>query len=436
MTTDRLSEVPVEGRCTDFGGVRHGRPDTVLVTGSGSGEAQALMTSLGRRGAPVTLRGAGHSCDGQTVTDGTLLEHYRPDEPARAHVVDREDGLIEVPAWLSWHQLERELNDRGRAIPVLTDYLHLSVGGTLSVGGMGLNSVEHGLQTDQVAAVRLVDGYGTPRWCSLTDHPELLRFALGGLGSLGLIDRVILHTVPYQRYAHLHRTKHASFADLTRFALSVTAEKGESKPVQHYNAYVSGDQLHSEYGWFQAEAPAHCGQPGCTVVEDLPFALHNRRRDWIAAFPHHLRMWTDYVLPPEQFGEFAETVDALRSQSPLASHLKAMYVLIIRRPADAVPFAFAPTQHRKALGVGLYIMADKRDPTAIGSIRRTLRRLLTTCCDLGGRPYLYGVNPLTPELLKRLYGADLDRLRILRSTYGLHHINARVWPHESAGDCK
>jgi FAD/FMN-containing dehydrogenase len=408
---------------TDFGGVKHARPRAVQSAYSKEADPGALIAAAGRRGDQVTLRGAGHSCNGQTVTDGVLLENFCPHEAAGPHINNVDDGCVEVPAFLSWHAVERELHKHGRAVPVLTDYLHLSVGGTLSVGGLGLNSVKHGFQADQVRHIRLIDGQGTARWCSPEEYPELFRFALGGLGQAGLIDRVVLRTVPYRRFAHVHRAHHPSATDMARFAVQLTAKPD----VDHYNAYLYGDQFYSESGWFHSEEIPPCGTPGCAIITDLPFVLHERRERWLAAFPEHVRIWTDYVLPPDRFGVFIDAIEDLRKRPPLSRSLKGMYVLLIRRPTDFIRFAFVPAAHDPVvLGLGVYTMVDQRDAITIVRTRQTLRSLLELCCELGGRPYLYGTNSLDDTLLKHLYGSDLSQLAALRRAYHLEHVNAQV----------
>ena len=414
-----------EALCTDFGGVKRARPREMLSACGGEADPGALIAAALQRGDQVTLRGAGHSCNGQTVTDGVLLENFRPHEVAGPHIEDVGDGCVAVPAFLSWYAVERELNTRGRAVPVLTDYLHMSIGGTLSVGGLGLNSVEHGFQADQVRSIRLIDGHGTARWCSPEEHPELFRFALGGLGQVGLIDRVVLHTVPYRRFAHMHRVHHTSAADMARFAVRLTADPD----VDHYNANINGNQFYSEIGWFHADEILPCSAPDCTIIPDLPFFLHERRERWLAAFPGHVRIWTDYVLPPDRFGEFIDAVDASRRLPPLSSSLKGMYVLLIRRPPGFTRFAFVPAAHDPVvLGLGVYTKVDQRAANAIVRTRQALRSLLELCCELGGRPYLYGTNSLDDALLSQLYGSDLDQLATLRRTHHLEHVNAHVLP--------
>jgi FAD/FMN-containing dehydrogenase len=50
--------------------------------------------------------------------------------------------------------------------PVFTDYLELSVGGTLSAGGIGGTSPRFGGQVDNVAELEVVTGAGERMVCS------------------------------------------------------------------------------------------------------------------------------------------------------------------------------------------------------------------------------------------------------------------------------
>ncbi|MEU6188671.1 FAD-binding protein [Nocardia sp. NPDC047038] len=376
----------------------------------------SALLSSGRR---LTLRGAGHSCDGQTVTDRDLLVTYAPDT-ANRQVRDIGDGLVEVPAGMSWYGLERYLNRCGRTFPVLTDYLDLSVGGTLSVGGAGINSVRYGMQVDHVERIQLTDGTGTSRWCSRTEHPELFRFALGGLGTVGLIERVVLRTAVYRRYTHVHRTQHGTLTELVEH----TEQVAQRDDVDAYCAYIRPGLPFSFTGWSGSDME-RCTDKSCWIVSDLPFRGKYDNTRTAAPPPDHVRLWTDYVVPAGQLAPMLAAVEAQR-QRALQDRLTTLYILILRRPPDPTPFAFAPVGSAPtSIGLGLYTSVH-RDPTVTAATRKMFRGLLELCCELGGRPYLYGVNDLDDLLAEQLYGADLDRLGHLRSSHRLEHVNAHL----------
>lgn len=400
---------------TDFGGLRHAVPKAVHRMPA------AFPARLLSSGVPLTLRGSGHSCDGQTVTEHELLVTYSPGTAA-PQLRDLGHDLVEVPAGMSWHGVESWLNRRGRTVGVLTGDLHMSVGGTLSVGGVGLNSVRSGLQCDQVERIQLIDGTGTARWCSRAEHSELFRFALGGLGTVGLIERVVLRTVQHRRYVHIHQTRHTAMADLAENAERIAACGG----VDLYGASLRRGILTATTGWY-SDDPRRCDERACMVVPNEPFGLRDSATRYSAGSPDDVRLWTDYLVPAGQFARMLTAVDAVRNQAPLDRTLKKILVLMVGRGGDAPPFAFAPVGSASAtLGVGMYTIVDRHDHETVAAIRRIFRILLEQCCELGGRPYLYGVNELDRPLMNRLYGTDLNRLAQLRSLYRLEHINAHI----------
>ncbi|MER7450940.1 FAD-binding protein [Nocardia beijingensis] len=369
---------------------------------------------------PLTLRGAGHSCDGQTVTDGELLVTYSPDTAA-PQVRDLGDGLFEVPAGMSWHGLERYVNRLGRSIPVLPNYLHMSVGGTLSVGGVGITSVRRGMQVDHVERIQLIDGTGSSRWCSRTDHPDLFRFALGGLGMVGLIERVVLRTMPHRPYIHLHPLEHSSLAELAGY----TEWIAQHDDIDIYRAWLRRGRLASVAGWHDSDASG-CDAKRCVAVPNAPTAESEDIPDGSSPLPDQAQLWTDYIMPAGQFAPMLAAVEALLHRDPLNRVHVMLYILILRRPAEATPFAFAPVRtDRVSIGLGVYTTFG-RDPAVATAVRGVFRNLLERCCELGGRPYLYGANDLDDLLAERIYGADLDQLARLRSRHRLGHVNAHL----------
>ena len=65
-----------------------------------------------------------------------------------------------VGAGATWRAVLGATLARGLTPPVLTNYLGLSVGGTLAVGGIGGTSSRYGMQTDNVLALDVVTGDG------------------------------------------------------------------------------------------------------------------------------------------------------------------------------------------------------------------------------------------------------------------------------------
>jgi len=79
---------------------------------------------------------------------------------------------------------------------VLTAYLGLTVGGTLSIGGVGTTTFRHGAQVDHVHELQAVTGEGQLVMCSETRHRDLFEAALAGQGQCAIMTRAVLRLVP------------------------------------------------------------------------------------------------------------------------------------------------------------------------------------------------------------------------------------------------
>lgn len=386
----------------------------------------AFPSALLASGRPLTLRGSGHSCDGQTVTDGELLVTYAPEVSGR-QIHDLGDGLFEVPAGASWYVVERHLNQRSRSFPVLPNHLHMSVGGTLSVGGVGIDSVRYGMQVDHVQRIQLIDGTGASRWCSRDEHGELFRFALGGLGLVGLIERVVLRTVPYRIFSYLRHHEHS---DLTAL-VAHTQQVARRSDVDVFYGLVRDGVTTSVSGW-RGEHPESFAAGELTIVPDLSFTGQSDVTAPGFERPGHIHLWADYVVPIEQLAPMTTAVAAVQGRSPLKHCAVMIYILMLRRRADAPSFAFGPVGTAPvSVGVGIYVLTTEESHET-SAVRGEFRELLTVCCAVGGRPYLYGTADPDRRQLGQLYGADLERLAWLRRNFRLEHVNSHVRLAEAA----
>jgi hypothetical protein len=99
-------------------------------------------------------------------------------------------------AGAKWSDVLRATLPLGLTPPVLTDYLELTVGGTLSVGGLGGASHHHGAQTDNVLELDVVTPHGDIVSCGPDHHRELFDAVRAGRGRHGIITRATLRLVP------------------------------------------------------------------------------------------------------------------------------------------------------------------------------------------------------------------------------------------------
>jgi FAD binding domain len=415
--SELTSEIPAQYH-TDFGGVRRQTPK-FLVDRETEADIVTTFAEARSSGLPLTIRGAGHSCRGQSLSDGGILLRNYVEE---AELTFLEAGLVEISSRSRWRDVERQLNQAGRQVPILPDYLDMSVGGTLSVGGMGLNSIVHGFQVDNVVRLRLIRPDGTALWCSTQENAELFRFALAGLGQVGMIEQVVMRTVPFQPYAHTLKRHHSSVTEMLQFMPTLTAP---GSGVEHFNGYISFDEIASEYGYFSDRAELAVDRlaphlqtfdgPGRSET-DFPFRMQDRRDVWMDSFPDHCQIWTDYIFDYAGVQQFMQFLEPVMQDAPLRQSLKAIYILMIRRPANATNFAFLPAKPGAEMlfSIGLYTMVPRWNPVLLGKTLPVLQTALQMCLAIGGRSYLYGFNEMDDLTKQKFYGADYARLAELR----------------------
>ncbi|WP_457464796.1 FAD-binding oxidoreductase [Streptomyces sp. TE5632] len=395
-----------------------------MVRDGDDGSVEHIMRQAAAAGQEMAVRGAGRSCNTQTLSPGIVLDNYRPD---RMPWFTGEEHLVEAPSGITWLELEKWLNRHGRSNPVLPSYLNITVGGNLSVGGFGLASVRSGLQSDQVVELELVDGRGQSLRCSRRENSELFRFALGGLGQVGFIKNVVLQTVPYQPVTRAARIQHGGLRDLMEFMMN-----GAQDPaVSSYFGMYERDSWYS-YVSLTADAPEPADLGQVLSVPDYMLFSHReteKQLHHLLEEDSHANMWVDHVFDEAGFRGFARTVEDRVGEYPLSGTLVALYFLVIRRPQPATHFPLAPVVDAPVQYlIGIFTAAERSDVRGISETRRVLRDLLDACAEGKGRPYLYGTHDFDADRLERFYGASaLERLEELRVRHALTHFNTRAF---------
>ncbi|WOL06001.1 cytokinin dehydrogenase 3-like [Canna indica] len=188
----------------DFGRIIFDSPSAVLRPQSPE-DISLLLTSLFASSfskVTVAARGAGHSIRGQAqALDGIVIE--MDSIPSNIYIHKRghdEEGFsyADVSGGAMWIELLEESLKFGLSPRSWTDYLYLSIGGTLSNGGISGQTFKHGPQISNVLQLDVVTGKGDLITCSPTKSSELFYAVLGGLGQFGIITRarILLQEAP------------------------------------------------------------------------------------------------------------------------------------------------------------------------------------------------------------------------------------------------
>ncbi|MCP2243327.1 FAD-binding protein [Lentzea aerocolonigenes] len=195
-----LGEATLRWAARDYGGVVH-HPPTAVLRPANAADISTVIRYAHRHGLQVVPRGQGHSTSGQAQTPGGVVVDMN--QLNDIHEV-RPDRVI-VDAGARWSDVLRATLPHGLTPPVLTDYLELSVGGTLSVGGLGGASHHHGAQTDNVLCLDVVAPSGAIVSCGPDDNREVFDAVRAGRGRHGIITRATLRLVPAPNTVTWHK---------------------------------------------------------------------------------------------------------------------------------------------------------------------------------------------------------------------------------------
>lgn len=210
----------------DFGQMVQAQPLAVLVTDDPNDLATIIpwarrnaiqVAANGRSGEPGLLES--HSSYGQALTEGGL----QIDARGFAQIHEVTTSTADVDAGVTWAELADAAAEVGARVPALPDYLRLSIGGTVSVGGLGGNVPGQGLQSDLVEWADVVTGTGEIKRVSRRSDRALFDLIRGGGGQFAIITRLGLRMLPALRTATIATLRFqdtGSFVAASRQALA------------------------------------------------------------------------------------------------------------------------------------------------------------------------------------------------------------------------
>lgn len=137
-----------------------------------------------------------------------------------------------------WVDVLRSTLEYGLAPRSWTDYLYLTVGGTLSNAGISGQAFNHGPQISNVHELDVVTGKGELMTCSEDQNSELFHAVLGGLGQFGIITRARIALEPAPQRVRWIRVLYSNFTAFTKDQENLISL--HEKPSSHKFDYVEG----------------------------------------------------------------------------------------------------------------------------------------------------------------------------------------------------
>lgn len=187
----RFDEESRAAAADDFGHIVRRTPEGVLLPGSDQDVATTIRWA-GGPGRKIAPQGQSHSVYGRAqVRAGIVIDMARL---RTVHGVQNDRVVVDAGA--KWSEVLAATLPQGLTPPVLTDYLELSVGGTLVVGGIGGTTSQYGMQSDNVLELDVVNGRGQKVTCSPHSNADLFHAVRAGLGQVAVITRATLKLIP------------------------------------------------------------------------------------------------------------------------------------------------------------------------------------------------------------------------------------------------
>jgi hypothetical protein len=408
--------------------------ERVIVQVSGRlGRIRDGCRAFARRalGIKIAGRGRAHRPLGQSQADaGIVFEMTTLDG---IHAI--EDDHVVVDAGVTWRDLVLATTAVGRTPPVLTDYLNLTVAGTLSVGGVSTTSFRHGAQVDNVLELTVVTGTGEVVVCSASSHRHLFDAALAGLGLTAVIVGAKLRLVPAEERAHNFQLFYADLptllGDLTElgddgrfdsiqgqglpgqggFTLLISATKFYTPDEDDDDDATPGDELLEGLHFI----------PGSTQVSDTTYFAFVDQVDTLIdvileeaglnALPHP---WLDLFVPGSVAGTFLpETVAGLDLSLFLPGSLLLFYTFNrqrLERPALRVP-----DEPRFFLFDILRTVPP--DPGVVSAVLQQNRALYDQNVAQGGTEYTISAVALSPADWQAHFGTFFPALVAAKAKY-------------------
>ncbi|KAI3933842.1 hypothetical protein MKX01_028168 [Papaver californicum] len=250
--------------CKDFGGLNQSKPLGVIKPVGTDDLVRVIRSVISMNPSSssssssdltVAVRGNGHSINGQAMTDSNGLVIFMREINPQINIVTRNHHhnstsngggggvFVDVGGGVLWEDvLLHCYYSSGLAPRSWTDYLGLTVGGTLSNAGISGQAFRYGPQTSNVTELEVVTGKGEIVTCSENQNSELFFGVLGGLGQFGIITRARILLQPAPHMVRWIRMVYSEFDEFTNDAeLLITRTECDSFDYIEGFVFVNSD---------------------------------------------------------------------------------------------------------------------------------------------------------------------------------------------------
>lgn len=414
----------------DLGYIVFTSPSAVLRPGS-IRDIQRMIQFCNLHGIRVAARGQGHATDGQAQVDAGLVIDMRT--LSTIHAIG--SGYAIVDGGATWRSLLEQTLTTGQSPPVLTGFIGLSIGGTLSMGGISGMAYKRGLQVDHVLELTVVTGRGDVVECSRHRNRALFDAVLAGIGQYGIIVRAKVRLVPVGQRAVdwtiVYSDISTFFTDLrtliAREELDMVWGGMKRDPATGAWTYELYTTMFYDPPYVPNMAHLHRGlhyTPGTEIAVDGTYWEYATRVDELVAFLRsigmfegHMHPWFDVFLPDRAVESYIGSVLPTLTPEDVGTFGFVLLFPLKRRFAQQ-PLLRLPNDDL----VYLFDILDARDEAGFdaGYASRMLarnRRLYEQARAVGGTRYPIGTLRFSRSDWMHHYGLEWLRVNVSKAFF-------------------
>ncbi|XP_059075351.1 cytokinin dehydrogenase 7-like [Cryptomeria japonica] len=172
---------------SDFGGIVKNKPAAVLSPASVGDISKLIKIANESPNLTIAARGNGHAVAGQSQALNGIVVNMTSLRGIQIVQKGGGESYADVKGGEFWVNVLRAAQASGLSPRSWTDYIDLSIGGTLSNAGISGQTYRYGPQISNVLQLEVVTGNGNVTNCSSEDQADLFYSTLGGLGQFGII---------------------------------------------------------------------------------------------------------------------------------------------------------------------------------------------------------------------------------------------------------
>ncbi len=400
----------------DFGQIVHETPLAVLKPGSVR-DISRMLVFANRHGLRVVGRGRGHTVFGQSQVQGGIVIDISALGTAHHIEADR----VQVDAGMRWNALLEATLKHGLMPPALTSYIGQTVGGTLSVGGVGGMTHRHGAQVDNVLALQVVTGQGRVIDCSPTRHADLFDAVLAGQGQVGVIVKATLKLVAAPTRIRVFNLVYFSVA-------AVTAEMQRLMTGQRFEFLEAFGVRQANGAWVYLLQAGHYYSPPAVPDDSTLLAGLNDARNFMSVddtgfeafanrvpeLPVQPHPWIDLILPHPGIDAFVGMVE--QTLKPLTVGDRFSILLLPMQTQRFTRPLFRAPKTEMAFGFGI-LRSLPPEKEAVMQALVYNRSLFDQCRDVAGTHYPISAVRLDRDDWVRHYGTQFAKLAAAKQRY-------------------